>query len=657
MMHNLIRVCFMKPPYHEFDYLMENPDPSLIGCRVATPFRNGKRIGVITAILESTAINPKKLKTATLLDQTPLLDTALWKLCQFASQYYHEPFQTLLALAFPQRLRDPQNPFSPEPPNLCDSTVSINNPLSLNTEQQDALECLQAQEEFGVFVLEGVTGSGKTEVYFQTIARHLKLGKQILVLVPEINLTPQLISRFEARFQTSIVSIHSRKTTKQRADAWVAAQNQSARIIIGTRSSLFTPIPHLGLIVVDECHDTSFKQQDGFYYQAVHLAIQRANFHNVPIILGSATPSLEQCLHLQLGHYQHLKLTQRAKGHAPPKIECIDMRAFPKDFLSPPILQAMEHTLNQEQQVLLFLNRRGFAPVVLCPRCEWHAFCKRCDTHMVFHETDNSLHCHQCCDESTFPTQCPECNFSPLVTRGWGTQRLEKSLETHFPNTPVIRLDRDTTKKVGSLEAQLQLIHNTKSAIIIGTQMVAKGHHFPHLQLVGVLEAEYGLHAMDCFAKEQFIQLIIQVAGRAGRESKGKVLLQTQNPEHPLLPAICKLDYGTCIQTLLAERESAQLPPFYSMAIIRVQSDNPQEGLKWLQTQKERFSRFNNTEWLGPTPSLRQKKQDVYHCQMHLLNPKRPLLHALLEHITTHWREHPPGSKVSYHLDRDPLFI
>jgi len=445
------------------------------------------------------------------------------------------------------------------------ATTVVDAPLTLNTEQLAAYQSIIGHlTTFNVFLLEGVTGSGKTEVYLQTIAEVLKLERQVLVLVPEIGLTPQTVARFKRRFAVEIAVLHSNLSDNERLQTWLKAKQGAVPIIIGTRSALFTPLPHLGLIILDEEHDGSFKQQEGFRYSARDLAIVRARLENIPVLLGSATPSLESYYNARQGRYQHLVLKQRAGAAHLPQIELIDLRKQSLvQGIAPALLKAIKECLAKNEQVLLFLNRRGFAPVLRCQECGWIAGCKRCDARLTLHARDKRLHCHHCDTSLALIKQCPLCQCPHLYPLGMGTQRVEQVLQETFTDTKIIRLDRDSVRRKGELETALQGIHEGGAKILLGTQMLAKGHHFPEVTLVGILDMDSGFFSADFRAPERMSQLLFQVAGRAGRaEKRGKVLIQTYHPTHPLLNFILKQDYSAFADYILIEREQTAWPPF-----------------------------------------------------------------------------------------------
>ena len=444
--------------------------------------------------------------------------------------------------------------------------------LQLNEDQASALASLTADlDGFSVSLLDGVTGSGKTEVYLQLAAEVLAAGKSVLVLVPEISLTPQLLRRFRERLGETVRVMHSGLSETEREQAWHRLRLGLSRVLLGTRSSIFTPIAGLGLVVVDEEHDPSYKQMEGFRYSARDLAIVRARRANCPVVLGSATPSLESLRNVQTGRYRHLRLDRRAGGALSPRVDLVDIRDQPlQSGMSQLLLDQVEAALGQGEQVILFLNRRGYSPVLSCFSCGWLSDCPRCDARQTLHKSSGLLWCHHCGAQRRVPHHCPECGAEDLHPLGQGTEQLEDFLVQRFADYPLIRVDRDATARRGSLEKLLDRLHAADAALLVGTQMLAKGHHFPRVTLVGVLDADGGLYSADFRATERMAQLLVQVAGRAGRgERPGRVLIQTRYPDHPLLQTLVHSGYRAFAEQALLEREAAAMPPYSHQALMR----------------------------------------------------------------------------------------
>ncbi len=530
--------------------------------------------------------------------------------------------------------------------------------LHLTAEQATAVAAVVASlGRFGAFLLEGITGGGKTEVYLQAVAAALAAGQQALVLVPEIGLTPQLVERFRRRFAVPMAVLHSGLADGERATAWLAARAGEVPLVLGTRSAIFTPLPRLGLIVVDEEHDASFKQQEGLRYSARDVAVVRAHRAGVPILLGSATPSLESLHNSATGRYHHLRLSQRPGAARPPTLGLIDLRRQPLDEgLSAPLKASVERHLASGGQVLLFLNRRGFSPVLLCHECGWIGRCSRCDAHFTYHAAERRLRCHHCGAERPLPTHCPACGSVDLRPLGLGTERIEEALARHFPGVEAVRIDRDATRRKGSMERLLARIQAGEARILIGTQMLAKGHHFPLVTLVGILEADRGLFSADFRASERMAQLILQVAGRAGRaERPGEVLIQTHHPDHPLLATLVTEGYPAFAQAALAERQAAALPPYAHVALLRAEATQAGEPLGFLESVARLLPPEPEVQLWGPVPAPMERRGGRYRAQLLLQSTQRPQLQRYLDRWLPLVEGHEAGRRVRWSLDVDPV--
>jgi primosomal protein N' (replication factor Y) len=535
----------------------------------------------------------------------------------------------------------------------------VHNRLLLNEYQQAAVSAITAQEGFATYLLEGVTGSGKTEVYLQCIEAVLKNNKQALVLVPEIGLTPQTVARFQERFNLPISILHSGLNDKERNNAWLLASDGTARIIIGTRSAVLTPLPALGLIILDEEHDVSFKQQSGFRYSARDLAIMRGKLTDVPVVLGTATPCLESLFNVKQKRFLHLNLPVRA-GHAiAPSFHLIDVRSTPlEEGFSPIILQKMQEHLSNNGQVLVFLNRRGYAPTLLCHQCGWIASCSRCDARLTYHAELETLICHHCAAIHRIDKKCGACHSREILLLGVGTQRVEKFLTHHFPKANITRIDRDSTRKKGAMAKMLAYVQSGESNILIGTQMLAKGHHFPDVTMVVITDIDTHLYSTDFRACERLGQLIVQVAGRAGRsERPGEVYLQTHNPNHPLLLQLIKSGYSRFAEHLLKERKSADLPPFSHLALFRAQGTNPNLPQAFLSDVRNLFLDDSEVSIFGPIPALMEKKAGKFRAQLLVQTKKRPYLQKLLQDKMSMIEALPSARKVRWSIDIDPIDV
>ncbi|MDU5637685.1 MAG: primosomal protein N', partial [Haemophilus parainfluenzae] len=536
------------------------------------------------------------------------------------------------------------------------SLVNLDNRLTLNKQQALAFSQLLFQEGFNVWLLEGVTGSGKTEIYLQYIEEVLKKGKQVLVLVPEIGLTPQTVRRFEARFNVEIDVLHSNLNDTQRLNVWERARTGQSAIVIGTRSALFTQFSDLGLIILDEEHDGSFKQQDGWRYHARDLGIVLAQKLNIPILLGSATPSLESVNNVQNGKYHHLVLSKRAGNATALRQFVIDLKHQRiQNGLSEPLLKRMQEHLEKGNQVLLFLNRRGFAPVLLCHECGWIDECHHCEKPYTYHQHQRVLRCHHCGAQKTVPMQCGHCGSTHLVTTGLGTEQLEETLKARFPQYNIARIDRDSTARKGKLEGYLEDIQQGKSQILIGTQMLAKGHHFPNVTLVALVNVDNALFSLDFRAEERLAQLYVQVAGRSGRaEKQGEVVLQTHYPDHPLLTTLLEKGYQAFAEETLKLRHNMGLPPFSFQALFKAQCRHSEEAENALSQLASFFyeQKIEGLQVLGPIPAPFSKKAGQYRWQLLLQHASRKQLQAALSRYSP---ELIKSSQVRLILDVDPL--
>jgi primosomal protein N' (replication factor Y) (superfamily II helicase) len=657
-----LQLALPTPLRRLFDYLPPqgiDKKHLIPGIRVKVPFQKRHLIGILMAIVEETLVPESKLKSAIeVIDDLPIFPPDVYQLCEWAAQYYHYALGEVFASALPGLLRKGKNiPIEKMATNVP-AAQSV--PLKLNVEQQQAIEKISENlNDFHPILLEGITGSGKTEVYLQVIHDVLKQNKQVLVLLPEISLTPQTIARFQQRFP-KVGTFHSGLSENERAQTWVKVRQGHINIIIGTRSAVFIPFKHLGLIIVDEEHDASYKQQDRFRYHARDLAVMRAQINKIPVILGSATPSLETLLNVSKKRYQHTFLSQRAGNAVLPQYQVIDLQQSPvEEGFSQPLLNRMEKHLAENNQVMLFLNRRGFAPVLYCSHCAWTARCKRCDVNMVYHQKPLRLHCHHCDVQSKMTSVCPSCRHTKLQPIGLGTQRLEEFLSVKFPNIPIIRVDRDNTRRKNAMQKLLTQVAQEPKAILLGTQMLAKGHHFPNVTLVGVIDADVGLFSADFRGTEQMGQLLLQIAGRAGREEKlGTVVIQTRNPQHPLLNMLLNDGYQTFAHHLLTERKQAILPPFSYFALFRAEAYAVEKANAFLEAIKQMSLSFDSSmSLMGPVSALIAKKKNLYCQQLLIKADKRIILQRLLHKILLYIEQIPEVKSVKWILDVDPVTV
>ncbi len=661
-------------------------------------------------------------RAAAAIDTKPLLGADdLW-LIRFTSDYYHHPIGEVVAAALPALLRQgkpleasleqvaltgddidlealarrapkqaelicalangvrPADALTSELPNwrraakpLIDKgIVSIRHATAddapdipavtpgppLNADQAAAVERIETADGFEAFVLDGVTGSGKTEVYLKLIEATLARGQQVLVLVPEIGLTPQLVSRFEKRLGFRPAALHSSLTDSERLVAWRRARNGAARLLVGTRSAVFTPMPELGLVIVDEEHDHSLKQQEGLRYSARDLAIVRAKRAGVPVVLGSATPTLEVLKHASDGSYAHLVLPKRAGGALPPTLRLVDMLRHPaRDGISEPLHDAIRAHLDDGGQALIFLNRRGFAPTLICSNCAYIAECRRCDSRMTMHASRNELLCHHCGATQHIYTECPECTgtMRPL---GEGTERLEESLAEEFPEHRIVRIDSDSMQKKGAMDKALAEAASGEADILVGTQMLSKGHHFPRLTLVGIVNADQGLFGSDFRSDERLAQSVIQVAGRAGREEKpGTVLIQTSFPEHPFWARLFEGGYAGVAAEALAEREASGWPPYSRLALLRASAHKHDDAMRCLDIARDAALAAGDGQLrvLGPVDAPLRRKAGRYRVQLLLESVDRRTLHRALGLVRRALEEDRTARRARWSIDVDPV--
>ena len=678
-MSTILRIAISVPLRQLFDYLPPIEPPALTlepGMRVLVPFGRRQTVGIIVEVSDHTDHPLEKLKKIVLcLDQEPLFPKTILSLIQWASRYYQGALGEVFETAIPKKLRQVPKNFSPQEirhntekktPQKS-KTKSITPPLStvssdlkLNSAQEKAINSItQHFGQFKTFVLDGVTGSGKTEVYLRVVAKALQAGKQALLLVPEIGLTPQLLSRFQERFSVPIAALNSSLTDKQRALAFENARTGLAPIVIGTRLAAFVPLKNPGVLIIDEEHDASFKQQEGFRYHARDLLILRGSLEHCPVVLGSATASLETLHNIQMGRFYRLSLPHRAGNAIFPTLQILDVRHKKCiEGLSSELIAAMQKQLAHKAQVLLFLNRRGYAPVLMCFTCDWVATCKNCDAKMTLHQRSETLQCHHCDLTISVYTACPCCKTKNPKPVGIGTERLEAALQAHFPTESIVRIDRDTTRKKGELKKAIDLIHSGEANILIGTQMIAKGHHFPNVTLVGILDIDHALFSTDFRSIEKMGQLITQVAGRSGRaERPGHVILQTCHPEHPLLKQLLEKGYSEFSNSLLTERKMTNLPPYSYQVLIRAEAVLLEKAIAFLSfVKKEALLKSVPTLTIaGPISAPMERRLGKHRAQLLFQSPERSTLQRLLQRLVPKIESNMIVNTVKWSLDVDPI--
>jgi primosomal protein N' (replication factor Y) len=692
----ILQVAIDVPLMTLFDYLPPLDVASVEwtpGMRLLVPFGSRQRVGILMGIAADSDHALARLKRVdAVLDAKPLLAAVDLTLIGWAAAYYQYPIGEAIFTALPPHLRkkslkSPQPPFpkgeekpidqSPPPP-LFQRGEKEKPPLEkgglggfdqkkagfeLNADQITAINAIQAAlGRFQPFLLDGVTGSGKTEVYIQLIAQVIASGQQALVIVPEIGLTPQLQTRFTSRLPGVTVVLHSALKASDRARNWEQAALGTATLVLGTRSAIFVPLPRLALIVVDEEHDMSLKQQDGFRYSARDVAVRRAQLVGCPIILGSATPALETLHNAQRQRYDWLQLPRRAGVAQPPKISLLDIRQQPlRAGLSMVLRERMQTELAAGNQILLFLNRRGYAPVLICHACGWIGNCPQCDVRLTLHLSPRKFWCHHCGRVQPVPQHCPSCKSADLRMIGRGTERLEEELQPLFPDATIARIDSDSTQRRGELKRLLSAVARGEVQIVLGTQMLAKGHDFPRVTLVGILDLDGVLYASDFRAPERAAQLIMQVAGRAGRaERPGRVILQTRHPEHALLQSLLRSGYRGFVAEALREREDTELPPFTHLALLRADATDALIPMEFLSEAKRLALALPETEHifiLGPAPSPLVRRVGRYHAQLLVQCADRMRLQRFLNQWGGVLQKLKRGKDLHWSMDVDPILF
>jgi primosomal protein N' (replication factor Y) len=720
----ILSIALPIPKRQFFDYLYEG-ETLPVGVRVRVSVGPRKLIGVVWGVSEKLDWDISKLKSIeAVIDDTPIFNSSLLKLCGWLAQYYKHPIGDVVQTAMPVALRkgesslaklipywtlnDASRPIDlsslsrapkqlalietlqhqdvikssakanfgaaaikalveknlitavdriPSTASTWQQSLLVQDKPMANVEQAIAISCIEAKlDQYGCFLLDGITGSGKTEVYLQAIEQVLKQGKQVLILVPEIGLTPQTVHRFKHRFGIDVGILHSGLNNNERLQVWQQSANGQLGIIIGTRSAIFTPMLKPGLLIVDEEHDSSYKQQDGLRYHARDLAVMRAREENVPLILGSATPALETLNNALTGKYQHLKLNQRAGDASPATQHVFDIRQQPLQFgVAQGMLDRMGQHLQQGSQVMLFINRRGYAPALMCHQCGFVEHCKRCDKPFTVHKQLYKLQCHHCGSAKSIPKNCQQCQSSELTSMGVGTEQLEQGIANHFPQYSSIRIDSDSARGKNKLDNMLSSINNNEHQILIGTQILSKGHHFPNVTLVLILDVDGALFSADYRAAEHLAQLITQLAGRAGRAEKpGEMWLQTHDPGHPLLQDLINNGYAHFAQYALLERQQANLPPYTFQALFKAQALSARDAFDFLQQISQLFNATNHVDCVGPIPALMEKRQGQYRMQLLLQSSQRSILQRAIGQQIKQIETLSLANKIRWSLDIDP---
>jgi primosomal protein N' (replication factor Y) len=659
----VLRVALDVPVAKLFDYLIDEAGSAASGDRVVVPFGARQRVGVVVDIGDASSVATAKLKPVErVLDGAPRLSADWLELMRFLASYYQRPFGETVAAALPMRLRSPKalpkqrkSPAGTEadPPHLFVSGHELN-----SAQAEAAARIGACLGTFRPFLLHGITGSGKTEVYLRLVAQALGRGLQALVLVPEIGLTPQLEARFRHAFPGSRIAVlHSALQDTARTHAWLDAARGDASIILGTRLAVLAPVARLGIVIVDEEHDASFKQQEGLRYSGRDAAVLRGKLAACPVVLGTATPSLETWYNCRAGRYERLGLPERAvPGATLPIVRTVDLRVDSAEHgLAAPVLEAIRARLSRREQSLVFINRRGYAPVLSCESCGWAAGCTRCSARMVFHSTDRRLRCHHCGAQESVPRACPACGNVDLKPLGRGTQRVEETLTALFPQARILRIDRDSTRRRAELAQTLEGISRGEGDILVGTQLLAKGHDFPNLTLVCVLNADGALLSTDYRSAERLFATLSQVGGRSGRrEQAGEVLVQTRYPGHPMYQALIRHDYAGFAESQLAEREAAGFPPFVHEAALRAEAARLQDAMAFLRSAALRIEVPEDIQIFDPVPHVITRRAGVERAQLLLQSSSRPALQEFL-HAWSAALPASTSSGVRWHLDVDPI--
>lgn len=690
-----VRVALDVPLPGLFDYC--SAQPVEIGQRVIVPFGRRQLVGVVVACPDAPAVPAEQLRdVAFVLDDLPALPPQWMELMTFASRYYQRPLGEVMLPALPpplrkasaytgkraaggpvKRLERRRAKAAGRTEITADRAKAQSTPApTLNPEQEDAVARINTAEGHEVILVRGVTGSGKTEVYLQAARHVLERGEQVLFLVPEINLTPQLEQALRARFSVvgdeagdKLAVLHSGLSDGERLESWLRAFSGDAQVLLGTRMAVTVPMPRLGLIIVDEEHDASYKQQDGLRYSARDLAVWRGHNLGIPVVLGSATPSLESWNHVQQGRYAHVSLTRRARDVALPEVRLVDTRRLRlEQGFSPHLLKAIETRLNEGEQVLIFINRRGYAPVLSCSSCGWVSQCPRCTAYTVLHRLrtrGSRLQCHHCGGQVAVPRACPTCGDQDLKPMGRGTQRIEEFLSERFPEARIARIDADSTRLKGSAEKLFSQVHEGEVDILVGTQMVSKGHDFANLGLVGVLNADAMLFAQDFRAPERLFAQLMQVAGRAGRHrAGGEVMLQTDYPDQPVYRALQRHDYEGFARYALDERKSLGLPPFAHQALLVAESRELAQALQFLQLARklpldngDAYPTQTHVMLYDPVPLRVVRVANIERAQLLVESHSRPAL----QHFLAQWSHDlfvaAREARIRYSLEVDPFEI
>ena len=627
------------------------------GTRVVVPFGKKSIVGIVIKKIS----NPNSLKglkeIISIADNHTCFDKSIFNTILWASEYYHHPIGEVFFSFMPTLLRKKNDKIISSSSKASEYKLNAKDKrFELTKEQNVNLSKLNKIEGFNPSLIYGVTGSGKTEIYLQLAEKFIKKNKSILVLVPEINLIPQLVKRFEDRFSGEIGIYHSRQTPNQRLKVWLKSKFGEIKIVIGTRSSVLMPLKNLGAIIIDEEHDHSYKQAEGFKFSGKDLAIKRAQLENIPIFLGSATPSLQTLKLVKEKKYKKFDLLRRVDGKKPPKLIPLDISD--STLLGGIAIQTMdiiEAAINRGEQVLIFINRRGFAPLYECDNCGWVASCSSCESNLVFHKSKNRLICHKCESVYAVNHNCPDCQSTELNTFGTGTERVEEVLKNTFKKVPIIRMDYDSTRLKGSIEAIYEKANESNEAILVGTQMLSKGHDFPKVTLCVILNADSGLLSPEMNGVEKIAQQLIQVSGRAGRNNNlAQVIIQTRYPDDENLKQIKTGNYQLVADQCLKTNKALGIPPYSNVSILRATSPNPQSCIQFLEKVSELLDNKKNISITGPLPSIPLKIKGNSRNHLIIKSDTKTYLNRVLKFLTNEIQNWPETKKVKWAYDIDP---
>ena len=657
-MKKIAQVAIIKPLHNLFDYEIPkefgNIEP---GMRVSVEFGRKLVLGFVVKVKKyDNSLGYKLKKISAVVDKKPSLDAETLNLLIWVSNYYHAPLGQVIGLGTPLYLRQGKDLPNDISNNIKQKENFLKDKILMTREQSDAIEIIEKSiNSFECFLLDGITGSGKTEVYKNIQEQIYKNNLQTLIIVPEKNLIPELLKYFDSSDMT-VLEYHSSLTPKQKFTNWNLIQQCNADIIIGTRSSVFLKIPELGLIVVDEEHDVSFKNGSETKYNARDIAIFRAKNKNIPIILGSATPSSETILNVNLKKYTHIKMRNRINNKTLPSLKVVNMSNKKNIILSEEVVSAIKDRVSKKEQTLIFLNRRGYSPVISCRECAWIPQCPECNLNMTYHKNKKLLMCHHCAKNINYMGECPKCQSKDIVFLGEGTEKIEEVIKLEFSEANIIRIDSDNTRKKGQAEKIFNEIRDNKYDILVGTQMLSKGHNFPNITLVVIMNIDQSLFSPRLKAIEQLAQQLIQVSGRSGRgDIPGEVILQTSFPENEDLDCLIKNGYEKWMDNLLSLRSNLKLPPHRNWGIIQAKSKKYIDAENFLDNLKYIINKNKDIEIFGPMPSMMQKKANLYNLNIIIQAKNKSKLNFVIKDCIPHIKDIPYSNKIKWSVDIDPI--